>query len=32
MHYDQNAFKIGKAGAGSDLGERARLTARTLDE
>lgn len=32
MHYDQNAIKIGKAGAGSDLGERARLTARTLDE
>ena len=32
MHYDANAFKIGKAGAGSDLGERAKLTARTMDE
>lgn len=31
MHYDSNAMTIGKGGAGSDLGELASLTARTLD-
>lgn len=31
MHYDNNAMTISKGGAGSDLGELASLTARTLD-
>lgn len=32
LHYDENAISIENAGAGSDLGGRATLTARTLDE
>lgn len=31
-HYDENAMKIVKAGAGSDLGKHATLTTHTLDD
>lgn len=32
MHYDSNAMTITKAAAGSDLGKRAKLTTKTMDD